>query len=173
MKLYEITSTIDKIVSDLEQAEESGDQHRIDSLKEAMDDWTGDLESKVVGIVATRESLLAEADAIKVIIKRQQARVKALEARAEWLEGYVIGVMKQAGKNDIKTPEMRVRISVGTGAVEITDPTKLPDRYFHTVTSVELSKTELRAELLELKKAGKPPVIEGAHLVFNEKLKIG
>lgn len=173
MKLYEITSTIDRIVSDLERAEESGDQHLIDALNEAMGDWSDDLNNKVVGIAAMRETLLVEAEAIKAIIKRQQARVKALECRAGWLESYAIAGMHQAKCSDINTPEMRVRISVGSGAVEITDPTKIPEKFFHTVSSVELSKAELRAELLKMKDEGKPAEIEGAKLVFAEKLKIG
>ena len=172
MKLYEITSTISKILSQFEQAEEDGDERRIESLKDAMDDWTGDFTEKIVAIASVRESMLVEANAIKDIIKRQHARVKALEARAGWLESYAISGMHQAGKTDVNTPEMRVKISVGSGAVEITDPTKIPEKFFHVVTSVELSKSELREALLDMKKAGEPPIMDGAHLVFNEKLKV-
>ncbi len=173
MKLYEISSTIAKIVDDIFSAEEDGDQARVEILREAIDDWHDGLNEKIIAIAALRENLIVESSAIKDIIKRQQGRIKALEARAAWLEDYAISGMKQAKVDDINTPEMRVRISKGLGAVEITDPVKIPERFFHTVTSVELSKADLRAELLELKKSGKPPVIEGAHLVFNEKLKIG
>ena len=173
MKLYEITSTIEDIIKEIELAEESGDQHRIDLLNDAMNEWSEDLNEKVCAIAGMRENLLVESEAIKAIIKRQQARVKALETKAEWLEGYAIAGMHHAGCKDINTPEMRVRISTGTGSVEITDPTKIPEKFFHVVQSVELSKAELREALMEMKKAGDTPMIDGARLVFKEKLKIG
>ena len=172
MKLYEITSTLKNLMDNLEFAMETGDENRVALLSDALGDWQDSFEDKIVAIAAMRESLLVEAGAIKDIIKRQQARVKALDARAEWLESYAIAGMHQAGKTDVNTPEMHVKISVGTGAVEITDPTKIPEKFFHVVSSVELSKSELRDALLALKKAGEPPMVDGAHLVFNEKLKV-
>jgi hypothetical protein len=173
MKLYEITSTLKNVLDNLEFAMDTGDEHRVAMLSDSLGDWQYAFEDKIVAIAAMRANLLVESGAIKDIIKRQQARVKALEARAEWFESYAISGMHQTGKTDVNTPEMRVRISTGTGSVEITDSTKIPDKFFKVVKSIELNKAELRDELLKMKKAGEPPMVEGAHLVFNEKLKVG
>lgn len=173
MKLYEITSTIAHILADVEQAEEAGDAERLEALGEALADWSGDLNAKVCAIAGLREELLAEANARKDVIKRQQDLVKALEKRAEWLTSYAIAGMHAAGCIDINTPEMRVRLKVGTGAVEVTSEDDIPAIFWREVPATKtVDKSDLRAALLLMKKNGATPELPGARLVFNESLKV-
>jgi hypothetical protein len=173
MKLYEITSTIDHIMADVEQAEADGDTARLEALGEALSDWTGDLDAKICAIVGTREELLVEASARKDVSKRQLDRANALEKRAAWLESYAISGMHAAGRNDIDKPEMRVRLKVGTGAVEVTREDDLPAIFWREIPATKtVDKAELRAALMIMKNKGETPVLPGARLVFSESIKV-
>jgi hypothetical protein len=173
MKLYELTGTIARIMADVEQAEADGDSAKLEALGEALSDWGDDLNAKVCAIAGMREELLAEASAINDVAKRQQDRAKALEKRAAWLETYAIAGMHKAKCNDINTPEMRVRLKTGTGAVEVVEESKIPPAYLIAIpATTAVNKAAIRAELLKMKAAGNSPELPGCRLVFNESLKV-
>lgn len=173
MKLYELAGTMQKIVADLERAEEAGDEALVEALQNALDEWGDDTKAKLVNVAKYRESLIAEAEAIAAVAKKQAARAKAVTARAEWLEGYLIRSMKAAAIPVVETAELLLRLKSGSGSVEIFDEAKVPSQFWKTIPETkEISKADLRASLLAMAKAGQKPELSGARLVFNDKLEV-
>lgn len=172
MKLYELSSTVMSIMASIEDTQESGEEPS-QALAEALADWTDDLQSKVINIAGFRESLLAEAEAIKAVAKRQQARAKALEIRAEWLEQYVVDAMRAAKITEAKSPQMLVRVKAGTGSVEIDDESLIPGEFWKVIPETKVvSAAEVRKALLAKAQNGEAPVIAGARLKFNYRLEV-
>jgi len=170
MKLYEISATlleIEQRIADVEDGESTA------SLEEALADWSDEFATKMTSVAGLIQTLQVEADAQKEIIKRRQAAAKSLEGRIERLTRYAMGAMKATGMLDIMTPEIRVRIKLGSGHVEIDDEALVPSDYRLFVPSTwTLDKASLRADLLAKKKAGEATVVPGAHLGYSEKLEI-
>lgn len=173
MKLYELTGTMVKIIHDLEAAESDGNADLSEALQNALTEWGDDTKDKLLSVAKYREQLLAESAAISAVALKQANRAKALKARADWLEGYIIRSMKAAQIPSIDTPEMRLRIKTGSGSVEIDDADKVPATFWRWIpASKEVSKTDLRTHLIALAQSGNPAAVPGARLVFNEKLEI-
>lgn len=172
MKLYEMTSEYIEIGRLLEQAEEEGNVNAIEALAIAIDEIDEDMDAKLLSIAKLVESYRAEAAAIKEVAARQAKRAKAAEGRADWLAKYAMAAMKRTGHTKIVSPELTMRVKVGTGAVEITDEAAVPEGFWQTKTVREISKADLRTALMAMKDAGSDGVLPGARLVFNEKLEI-
>lgn len=172
MKLYELTGTMARIIGDIERAEAAGDEGLVEALQNALDEWGDDTRDKLVNVAKYRESLLAEAAAIKAVADKQAARAKAITNRAEWLAGYVIRSMRAASLGTVETPELLLRVKSGSGSVEITDETKVPEQFWRIKTVKELNKADLNETLKQMAKNGKKPELPGARLVFNDKLEV-
>jgi len=170
MKLYEISSTLLRIEQRIADAE---DGESTLPLEEALSDWSDEFASKMTSIAGLIQTLQVEVNAQKEIIKSRQAAAKSLENRIDSLSRYAMNAMKATGILDVNTPDIRVRIKLGSGHVEIDDETLIPEDYrLFVPSSWSLDKAGLRADLLAKKKAGEPTLLPGAHLGYSEKLEI-
>lgn len=168
MKLYEITQTLLDIEARI-AASEGGSE----ALDEALKDWDVEFQEKIVNLAGLMDTLKAEQEAVATVIKRRQEYAKSLGARIASLEAYTMKCMEAVQRTEVKTPDILVRIKTGTGAVEVTDPSKLPSDYrLFVPSSWDVDKAGIRAALLAKKKVNEPTEMPGAHLVFSKKLEI-
>lgn len=87
----------------------------------------------------------ADADATKTIETQLKERRTRLLARAESLRTAVANAMADLGLSKLPSPDMTVSLRAGKPAVEITDLSKLPERYVRV--KVEADKAAIRAAL--------------------------
>lgn len=172
MHLYEMTATMAKLADRLEAANEAEDEHAAEAMQNALDELDEDVDAKLLSIGKLIEHFRAQAAAIKEVAARQSKRAKAVEGKADWLERYALNAMKATGHTKIVDPELTLRLKVGTGSVEISDIDKLPEQFVRVKEVREADKAAIRDLLLKKKEVGEAPEIEGARLVFNEKLEI-
>jgi len=174
MKLYEMGLQYTEISRLLEEAEGADNANATEALTIALDEIDEDMDAKLLSIAKLVESYRAEAAAIKEVAARQAKRAKAAEGHADWLANYALATMKRTGHLKIVSPELTMRLKLGTGSVEVFDEARVPDQFWRTKEIREIDRAGLRDALLAFHKAGTTSdfTVSGARLVFNEKLEI-
>jgi hypothetical protein len=100
------------------------------------------MEAKVEGVLQFRQSLLADAEAIKSEIDRLKARADGLTRKAEWMRWYVQHAMEQTGIGKISTLTFSATIAKSPPRVELADGAEIPADYRREKTTVDLDKTK-------------------------------
>jgi hypothetical protein len=126
-------------------AEESGldDDELMDTL-----DGELDLADRLRSLIRKRRHLLADADALKGMIREMQERKLRLEKTADTIANAVVHAMSEAGIRKLSAPDFSVSLGQGKPPVagaDSLDPTLLPDRFVRVERSV--NRTALREAL--------------------------
>lgn len=154
MKLYEITD----IYLNLESIDDEID------VSAALAEVDGELEDKLENIAKLIRNLEAEAKAYEDEEKRLKAQKQAAKNRIESLKRYVKGSLETIGKDKVEAGIFKWSLQYSRERVEITDETKIPDKYF---------AIEIKPLKSEIKKAIEEGVItEGAEIVRDKSLRL-
>lgn len=161
MKLYEIAAVAERLLEegiDPETGEMSGE------LIHAL----GQLQEGGRAVAAYALNAKAEAGAVAEVIKRLQARKKALEARDARLRTYLAEQMARTGISRIDAADASFTVRLERDrdeAIEIDEGAELPDAL--TRIKREPDKTAIRAAII----AGEP-VPDSVRLVRHDRLVI-
>jgi hypothetical protein len=111
-------------------------------------DGAGDLADHLRYLVRKRRHMLADAEALKGMIKELVHRLARIEVAAEKIGESVVWAMQEAGIAKLKAPDFSVSIGFGkaplSGADSL-DPSTLPPRFVRT--KLEVDRVALRAAL--------------------------
>lgn len=81
-------------------------------------------------------------------IKRLQARVKAAKTRREWMESNALRIMKEKNWLELKGETSTLKIQGCAKSLNITDESKIPDKYRVIVPqSTEIDKSAVKIAL--------------------------
>jgi hypothetical protein len=124
MNLYELKQTY-LLEADRLQDLDLDEQTIADTL-EAM---SGDLETKATNTVMVSRNMRATAAAIKEARIAMQARERAFEARADYLDDRVFNTMLETGITKIECPYFKLSIQNNPPSVEVFDALQVPFDY--------------------------------------------
>src|SRR5688572_8748083 len=123
-----------------------------------------DLADRLRSLIRKRRHLLADADALKGMIREMTERKLRLEKAADSIANAVVHAMSEAGIRKLQAPDFSVSLGQGKPplvGVENLDPYLMPKRFVKTECSV--NRTALR-EALE---AGDPAVADAPVYLGN------
>lgn len=153
-KLYEISNELAAILGNEE--DELGDEtyQRLAELELA-------IESKVENVLQYRQGTVADAEAIDKEADRLKARAGVMKRRAEWLKGYVLRCLMEAGIGKVSTVTFTATVAKSPPKVEIADDAAIPFEYKKEKIEVSIDKTQILMDF----KAGKalPPGVTVTH----------
>lgn len=147
MKLYEIA---DEYMADMRGLERLFDEDFIDAqvFNDTLENLSGDFETKALNVICFARNLEAEADAIQGAIDSMQARMKALDGKAEWIRGYIFTQMQRTGIPEIKSPYFVMKLQDNPGKVVIDCEAGIPDHCWRVVPETrEPDKKEIKKML--------------------------
>lgn len=159
-KLYEISLALAAIL----HGDDDGEIN--DDTGDRLTELEMDFNAKVEGVLQYRQSLLADATALKAEADRLKGRADAFARRAEWLKGYVHNAMTQIGVGKVSTLTFTATVAKSPFKVEQTGD-EIPAQYKREEVIVSLNK----AKVLEDFKAGKT-LPEGLSVVQGTNLRV-
>jgi len=142
MNLYELTTNYMQALDFLTDPENDIDQQTAVDTMESLD---GELDEKLLNVGRFIASMEAQASAIEEVEKRQKARRKALENKAEWLRGYLQSNMSKSGHSAIKAPDIALKLAKLPASVQVIDESKIPARFFKEQVFISLDKAGIKA----------------------------
>jgi hypothetical protein len=126
MKLYEISDTYMQAMAAFTDPESDFDSDTVADTLEAIE---GEFEQKAINVAALLRSMEAEADAIDSAMWNMAKRRQRLNAKADWLRGYVLHQMQTMGINEIRSPWFVLKPTKNPPAVVVDDPAALPAEF--------------------------------------------
>jgi len=120
ISLYDLAESYQNVL-DLDLDDEQASQI-LGQIEEAV-------EQKIENIGLARRSVDAEAEILKVEIKRLQDRKASLEKKSDWLKDYAYQAMKRFEIDKVKGTRLTVWIQNNPESVEIINEDKIPKKY--------------------------------------------
>lgn len=118
------------------------------TIADTLEGESGDLIDKLCAVMAVALSMEAEAEQVQqYVLARAQARVSALNKRAERLRTYAKDAMKSCNVPRVEQPDMRFRLRDNPPSVVIEDEKKVPAVYWKSTTVEALDKKALADQL--------------------------
>lgn len=154
MKLYELATQY-KELQNLEDM-------KPEDIADTLEGIEGEISEKAQSIVAVREGIKADIDAINAQIARLEERKKIVENRQAEMENYLKTNMQRTGISNIKCPYFSITLAKGREKVLIENEDILPDEYVIATTHEKPDRVKILKDL----KAGK--VVTGARLVRSD-----
>ena len=99
------------------------------TIKDTLESLSGGIESKAKAVVMFSLNLESTAAAIKAAEEKMALRRHAIENRAQSLKRYVLASMQLAGISKIECPYFRMTIQNNPPAVEVIEPSLVPDEF--------------------------------------------
>lgn len=143
MNLYELTSDL-KELQDIDFTE--ADTEQLEAVKTAIKEQ---IANKGAGIIAVVRNLEADAEAIKVEIKRLQDLRKSKENKIENLKKYTKECLEEAEIKKVSTALGNISIRKLPGSVEVLEEDSIPAEYKKEVTTITIDKKSILADLKE------------------------
>lgn len=166
LKLYEVANEYLHDLELLEHMETSGELSA-QAFTDTLEGLSGDFETKALNVICFARNLEAEADAIQGAIDAMQARMRALDSKAEWIRGYIFTQMQRTGISEIKSPYFVMKLKNNPGKVVIDCEAALPADCWRVVPETrEVDKKAIKAILDEGKE------MAGAHIEKSQRLEI-
>lgn len=159
--LYEIAGELRMALA----AADQGDGELAPSLTESLDGLTLSLEAKVENVCKARQEYLANALAVKLEVDRLATLQRRLEAKADWLKGYLQRCLELAGADHIETALFRVRLQANSAPSVMVPDGEVP-------TGWGRLKTEWNKEAIVAAWRNKSPLPEGVSVVVKKHLRI-
>lgn len=109
------------------------------AIADALGQATEDVEAMIVG--AVRAALVAEQRAAEAdeVVERVYQRYHRYKRRAESLRGAVFAALDVLGRNRFECAEFTASIGAGRETCVVTDESVIPEKYWRTKRSVNLS----------------------------------
>lgn len=143
-KLYELSNELACILGEADEEIPEDLESRLNALTLAF-------EVKAESLLQFRQSLIADADAIKSEVERLQARADGLQRKGEWLKTYLHRSMEQVGIAKLTTLTFSASVCKSPAKVKLEDGKEIPADYQRVNTTTELDKAKALADF----KAGK------------------
>lgn len=80
------------------------------AFRDTLDGLEGEFDDKVIRCIKMRDSILRENEAMAKILAAYARKVQRVIDTAVYLERYVLGEMKAAGRKKVETPEMTIAV---------------------------------------------------------------
>lgn len=137
-------------------------------VRDTLEGMSGDLTVKATNIAMMTADWRALAASIREAERRMAERRRAIEARCDRVEDYLLDAMLFAGIEKIESAHLRIAVRKNPPAVEIDDPTLIPEGYRRDVPPPppEIDKQAVKAALA----AGID--VPGAHLVQRKRIEV-
>ena len=162
MKLYEYNEIIDTLLdTDGEVDAETGlvfDLTLLDRLEMERNE-------KIENLLLYTAQLSADAEDIAEYAAKLNARAKAKKAKSDRIKEWLCGEVTRYGGKKFETQRIKAVVSI-RNKVNITDESRLPEKYIRTKTETAPDKTAITAAI----KAGE--TVDGAELVESKTLQI-
>lgn len=137
-------------------------------VRDTLESLSGDLTTKASNVAMVAANARALAKSIGEAEARMADRRRALLARAERIEDFILNAMLYAGVQKIESPHMRLVVRNNPPAVVIDEPALIPAGYMRDVPAPppEIDKAAIKAALA----SGLD--VPGAHLVQRKRIEI-
>ncbi|MCK9622168.1 MAG: siphovirus Gp157 family protein [Methylobacter sp.] len=140
LQLYKLTEHYLQALDFLTDPENDVDQKTAIDTIESLD---GELDDKLLNVAKALANYEAEAEAIKAVEQRQQARRKLLENKASWLRDYLKRNMEATGHNKFSDNEIAVSLAKTPASVQIDDESSVPKEFWKTKVETSVDKKAL------------------------------
>ena len=155
--LHEITGNHKELMTLVDSEELT-----LEQVADTFDSIEGEFNDKAVSLVAVKENMQVNVNALDEEIKRLQGIKKTIVNRQESMLEYLRTNMEATGISKIesldKPPFFTITLAKPRDVVSINDSNKIPTDYLNIKTSM----TPMKAEILKALKEGKE--VEGASL---------
>lgn len=140
-----------------------------ETVTDTLESLSGDLTTKATNVAMVAANARALARAIGEAEARMAERRRALVARAERIEDYILQSMLYAGVERIESPHLRLAVRTNPPAVDIFDVAQVPPGFLRDVASPppEVDKAAVRTAIA----AGMD--VPGARLTHRKRVVIG
>ena len=133
-----------------------------DQVSDTMDMIEGEFNDKAISLMAVKDNMQADVNAIDIEVKRLQGRKKAIQNKQSSMIEYLRSNMEASKITNIKCPLFSITLAKGRQVVNIEDESKIPSDYMDIKTIITPMKRELLADLK------KGEIIEGVSIKTNK-----
>lgn len=146
MRLYELADQYEKAFTDMVDSDtgEINDQALV-----ILSALQGDVKDKGLAVAAYIRNHDADVDALKVEEQRLAARRMRIEARMEWLRGYLLDNMVRCGISEIKSPYFTIKTKKCPPSVKVLDEAHIPQKYIRVKESISVDKSLIRKDIAD------------------------
>lgn len=102
-------------------------------IADTLESMSGALEAKATNVAAFVRNLRATSAQIKEAEQEMAHRRKAMDARADHLEAYLLANLQRAGIQKIECPYFRLSVRANPPRVVVDDERQIPADYFRQV----------------------------------------
>jgi len=137
-------------------------------IADTLEGLAGDIEVKATNTAQMVRNIETLAEQIKAAEKAMAERRKALEARADWLRGYLLANLVAAGISKVESPWFSLTVRQNPPSVALDDVSLIPTDYWRALPppSPAIDKTAIKSAI----EAGQD--VPGARLVRGQRLDI-
>lgn len=139
-----------------------------ETIQDTLESIEGEIAVKAEAVAMVIRNHQSLADQIKQAERQMAERRKALEARAAWLESYLLTNMEAAGITVIEHPMFRIAVKANPPAVAVVDEASIPPEFWR-VPETPPPALDKKAIAETLKAGGEVP---GASLSRSTRLEI-
>lgn len=112
-------------------------------VRDTLESISGELEAKACNIAMMARNLEATAVAIKEAEASLSKRRKAIEAKADWLRGYILAAMDATGVQKISSPYFVISARDNPASVDVFDASMVPSQFMREPKPPEPDKTKI------------------------------
>jgi hypothetical protein len=142
VKLRDLTAAYHDVYN---QLDDTDDPERIITALTAINEA---IEIKAGNIATFIQSLDAEAQVIKAEEERLSARRKAVENKKARIKDYLQYELESAGMDKIKLPTITISLQANPWAVDITDESLIPNKYYKVIPEQKmLNREQIKKDL--------------------------
>jgi hypothetical protein len=138
------------------------------TIADTLEGMSGELEVKATSTAMVVRNLQASSAAIKEAEQAMAARRKAIDARAERLNAYLLANLQLAGIQKVESPHFCIAIKANPASVVINEPGLIPAEFMRQPEPPPAAPDKVAIK--EALKAGKE--VPGAHLANGVRLEI-
>lgn len=164
MNLYNLSEEYQKILSEIEYDESTGEINCTSLNK--LDEITDAVENKAKAISAYVKNLTASSDALENAIEELKHRQNIIVNKIYSMKNYLQTNMERLGIDKIESHFFDIRLKKNPCKVEITNVDEIPDNYKKAKVEITIDKTMIRNDIKE----GKD--IPGAKLIKTNRIEI-
>jgi len=138
------------------------------TIRDTLEAIEGEVSEKATNVAQVIRNIESLAENIRDAEQKMAARRKALEARADWLRGYLLDNMVAAGISKVESPWFSLTVRQNPPSVALDDVSLIPTDYWRAVLPPPpaIDRVAIRAAI----EAGQD--VPGARVVRGQRLEI-
>lgn len=142
ISLYELKNEYLKALDFLTDPENEIDAITCADTMEALD---GALDDKLLNVGRFISTIEAEAEAIEAVELRMRNRRQTLENKAGWLRDYLQTSMHVTGHDNLKAPDIAIKLARLPASVIVTDEILIPTQFWKETVTRTVSKQDIKS----------------------------